>query len=347
MRFLHKHRSRLTRRNVLKAGGSAAAFALAAPLIGRASAQEAYEFRIATSEAIGSPLSEAFESWAGRLRDESDGRIDAQHFPASQLGSYTQLIEGNRIGTIQATTGGPDTEEAVAPEIAVCGGAPGFIYRDEGHVDRVLQGDIGKRISDIAREKTGVEFVAYGEVGFRHLLTKNPVEKLEDLSGVKLRVPELKVWVDFWTKLGANPTPLPYAEQYSALSTGVIDGLEADVFSIKGFKWHEQAKNMTLTYHWFLPKAVRVNAAFLDSLPQDLQDLVRTSAQEVFAGQRQKNRANTDATLEELQGLGVSVYTPTDIDKWRAATAPLFDEFGAKGPAVKKMIDDIQALAAA
>lgn len=333
------------RRTFLKAGGSAVALGLAAPMIGRSFAQETHEMRIATSEAIGSPLTDAFETWTQRLREESGGRIDAQHFPASQLGSYTQLIEGNRIGTIQATTGGPDTEEAVAPEIAACGGAPGFIYRDEAHVDAVLQGDIGRKISDIAREKTGVEFVAYGEVGFRHLLTKAPVEELEDVGGVKLRVPELKVWVDFWSKLGANPTPLPYAEQYSALSTGVIDGLEADVFSIKGFKWHEQAKNMTLTYHWFLPKAVRVNATWLDSLPDDLQELVRVSAGEVFADQRSTNRANTDATLEELKGLGVAVYRPDDVDKWRAATAPLFDEFGQKGPAVKQMIDDILALA--
>ena len=336
-----------TRRTVLKAGGSLAAAALAAPMIGRAVAQETVEFRVATSEAIGSPLTEAFEAWTQRLREESDGRLDAQHFPASQLGSYTQLIEGNRIGTIQATTGGPDTEEAVAPEIAASGGAPGFIYRDDNHVDAVLQGELGDKISEIAREKTGVEFVAYGEVGFRHLLAKRPVETLEDLQGLKLRVPELKVWVDFWSKLGANPTPLPYAEQYSALSTGVIDGLEADVFSILGFKWYEQAKHLTLTNHWFLPKAVRVNAAFLDSLPEELQTLVRTSAKEVFAEQRANNRANADATLQELVSLGVEVHELKDVEKWREATASLFSEFGAKGPEVQTMIDDILAAAGA
>ena len=345
MRALDRHGSPLTRRRLLQAGGSVAAVALAAPMIGRAGAQETYEMRIATSEAIGSPLTEAFEKWTERLREESGGRIDAQHFPASQLGSYTQLIEGNRIGTIQATTGGPDTEEAVAPEIAASGGAPGFIYRDEAHVDAVLQGELGQKISDIAREKTGVEFVAYGEVGFRHLLAKRPVETLEDLDGLKIRVPELKVWVDFWSALGANPTPLPYAEQYSALSTGVIDGLEADVFSILGFKWYEQAKHLTLAYHWFLPKAVRVNAAFLDSLPEDLQTLVRESAKETFAEQRATNRANADAALEELKTLGVEVHEPQDIEKWREATEGQFAEFGQKGPEVQKMIDDIRALA--
>ena len=230
-----------------------------------AMAQTTYEFRMAHSEAIGTPITNAFETWGKMLNERSGGRIVAKHFPAGQLGNYTQLIEGSRLGTIQATAGGPDTEEAVAPEIAVTG--LGFIFKDEAHVDRVLQGKIGKEMSDIARLKTGVEFVDYPEVGFRHLLTKKPVNNLAEVKGLKLRVPELKVWVNFWKALGANPTPMAYAEQYSALSTGVIDGLEADFFSINGFKWYEQAKYLALTYHWFLPKAVRVNAKWLDSLP--------------------------------------------------------------------------------
>ena len=88
----------------------------------------------------------------------------------------------------------------------------------------MLQGDIGKEISHIARAKTGVEFVDYGEVGFRHILSKRPVTNIAEIKGLKIRTPEIKLWVDFWKKLGANPTPLPYAEQYSALSTGLIDG---------------------------------------------------------------------------------------------------------------------------
>lgn len=334
---------RISRRTLLAA--SAAGIGLSAVGAPAVLAQQKIVCRIGHSEAIGSPLTDAFESWASMLREKSGGRIDAQHFPASQLGSYTQLIEQNRLGTLQITTGGPDTEEAVAPEIAATGGAPGFIFRDEAHVDRVLQGEIGKEVSRIARAKTGVEFVDYGEVGFRHVLAKRSVANLGDLKGLKIRVPELKVWVDFWKLLGANPTPLAYAEQYSALSTGLIDALEADVFSIKGFKWGEQAKNMTLTNHWFLPKATRVNARWLDSLPADLQAVVRDTAKIVFAEQRRVNRANTAKTLEELKAAGITVRTASDGAAWLKATEPLFAEFGSKSPATKAMIDKIRALA--
>jgi TRAP-type C4-dicarboxylate transport system substrate-binding protein len=211
----------------------------------------------------------------------------------------------------------------------------------------VLQGELGQKASDIARAKTGVEFVAYGETGFRHILAKSPVTSLETLKGVKIRVPQLNIWVSFWNLLGAAPTPLPYDQQYEALSTGLIDAIDSDVFSVKGFKFYEQAKYLTLTGHWFLPKAIRVNAAWLDGLPADLQDLVRTSAKEVFAEQRTTNRANAAAVLEELKGLGVEVsqLPAEELAKMEEITAPLFDEFGSKSAETAEMIAAIRALA--
>lgn len=331
------------RRSVLQLGAAA----LATPALMRTAwAQDKFVCKIAHSEAIGSPFTNAFDKWTTMLNERSDGRIDAQHFPASQLGGLAQLLEMSRIGTIQVTAAGPDSEEAIAPEIAATAGAPGFIYKNEAHVDAVLQGDIGQEISRIAREKTGVEFIAYGEVGFRHLLTKVPVTDLASLQGVKLRVPEVRIWVDFWKALGANPTPLPYSEQYSALSTGVIDGLDSDYFSVLGFKWHEQAKYILPTYHWFLPKAIRMNAAWLDSLPADLQELCRTSAKEAFAAQRSTNRAGADQALEDLKSAGciVNPFPATEKAKWEEKSAGLFEEFGATSPETAAMIAKIRAL---
>lgn len=335
----------LSRRHVLQGTAGATAL-LMTPAILRPARAQGITCRIATSEAIGSPISNTFEAWAATLREQSDGAIDAQHFPASQLGSYSDLIEGNRLGTIEITAGGPDTEEAIAPEIAATGGAPGFIYRDEAHVDAVLQGPIGAQVSQIAREKTGVEFVAFGEVGFRHLLTKEPVTNLAELAGTKIRVPELRVWIDFWQLLGANPTPLPYAEQYNALSTGVIEGLEADFFSIAGFNWYEQAPHLTLTNHWFLPKAVRVNAAWLDALTPEMQEMVRSTAQEAFAGQRQTNRAGMASALDDLVAAGVTVHEVSDEEKalWVETAAPLFEQFGSASEETAAMIAAIRAL---
>jgi C4-dicarboxylate-binding protein DctP len=332
----------LSRRQLIRATGAGA---VSLGLAGHALGQQKFTLRLAHSEAVGSPLTLALQRWCDVLNSRSGGRIDAQHFPGSQLGSYTQLIEQSRIGTIQATVGGPDTEESVAPEIAATGGAPGFIFKDEGHVDKILQGPLGEEVSAVARRKTGVEFVAYAEVGFRHILSKRPVTNLESLKSLKIRVPEIKVWVDFWRRLGASPTPLPYAEQYTALSTGVIEAVEADFFSILGFKWFEQAKHLTLSYHWFLPKAVRVNARWLDALPADLQALVRQSARDIFAEQRRENRQRTDSALAELVKAGVTVHRlPNDeASRWFNTARPLFDEFSNKSAETRAMVGRILA----
>ncbi len=333
----------VSRRLLLKTGVAA----LAMPAFARYGfAQEKFVCKIAHTEGIGTPITNAFEAWANTLNERSEGRIEAQHFPAAQLGGLAEALEGSRIGTIQVTTAGPDSEEAIAPEIAALGGAPGFIYKNEKHVDAVLQGELGRKASDIAREKTGVEFVAYGETGFRHILAKRPVASLADLNGLKIRVPQLRIWVDFWTLLGAAPTPLPYNEQYSALSTGIIDAIDSDVFSIVGFKFYEQANHLTLTGHWFLPKAVRVNAAWLDSLPEDLSTMVRETAKEAFAEQRRVNRAQAADTLEQLKGLGVQVQAlpPEELAKMEEQTSSLFDEFGSKSPETAEMIKAIRAL---
>lgn len=339
----HLEAARISRRMFVGAGAAA----LAVPALMRSAyAQDKFVMKIAHTEGIGTPITNAFDQWTKALIDGSGGRIDAQHFPAAQLGGLAEALEGSRIGTIQATTAGPDSEEAVAPEIAALGGAPGFIYKNEAHVDAVLQGEIGQKASEIARAKTGVEFVAYGETGFRHILAKRPITSLDTLKGVKIRVPQLNVWVSFWTLLGAAPTPLPYDQQYEALSTGLIDAIDSDVFSIKGFKFYEQAKHLTLTGHWFLPKAIRVNAAWLDSLPADLQELVRTSAKAVFEEQRATNRANAAAVLEELKGLGVEVtqLPAEELAKMESLTAPLFEEFGSKSAETAEMIAAIRAL---
>ncbi len=343
MKWQSGTRSTISRRMFIGAGAAA----LALPAIVRPGfAQDKFVMKIAHTEGIGTPITNAFDVWTAALIEKSEGRIDAQHFPAAQLGGLAEALEGSRIGTIQATTAGPDSEEAIAPEIAALGGAPGFIYKNEAHVDAVLQGELGQKASDIARAKTGVEFVAYGETGFRHILAKRPVASLADLSGLKIRVPQLNIWVNFWSLLGAAPTPLPYNEQYSALSTGIIDAIDSDVFSNVGFKFYEQAKYLTLTGHWFLPKAVRVNAAWLDSLPADLQAVVRDTAKEAFAEQRRVNREGAAAALEELKGLGVEVQAlpAEELAKMEEVTAPLFEEFGSKSAETAEMIAAIRAL---
>ena len=308
-------------------------------------AARATEFRSAdTHNADDYPTVAAVKYMSELLEKKSGGKHKIKVFNKGALGTEKETVDQVKIGALDFTRVNVGPMNAVCPLTQVP--TMPFLFSSIDHMRRSLDGPIGDEISAIVRRKTGIEFVAYGEVGFRHLLSKRQVTTLDQLKGMKIRVPEIKVWVDFWRRLGANPTPLPYAEQYSALSSGVIDALEADYFSIRGFKWHEQAKFINLSYHWFLPKAIRVNAKWLDALPADLQAVVRNTAKEAFTEQRRNNRAKTDDALRDLEKVGVVVHrsSPEESAKWFAATRPLFEEFSAKSAETKAMVGRILAL---
>ena len=223
-----------------------------------------------------------------------------------------------------------------------------FAFKSATDAHKAIDGPFGKYIGEEMAAKGMYLFPVGGfDNGMRQVASiPRAIAAPDDFAGMKIRVPEIKVWVDFWRRLGANPTPLPYAEQYSALSSGVIDALEADYFSIRGFKWYEQAKFLTQSYHWFLPKAIRVNARWLDGLPPDLQAIVRSSAKEIFAEQRRNNRAKTDEALRDLEKNGVVVHrlSAEESAKWFAATRSLFEEYSSKSPETKAMVGRILAL---
>ena len=318
----------------------------AAPVVTQApaaaAAKDAITFRIGHAESLGSPTNDAFERWIKILDERSGGRLKAQHFPAGQLGNYTQIIEGNRLGTIEISMGGPDTEAKVAPIVAAL--ALGYVFKDEQHVDRVLQGPIGERVSEECKAKTGVEFIAYGEEGFRHVLSKRPVRTLADLKGMKIRVPETPIGLRTFQLLGASPTPVAFNEVYNALQTGVVEATEASLFAIQGFKYHEPAGHLTLSGHWFNPKPVRVNAKWLAGLPSDLQTLLRQTAQEVMAEERADARKRATDVLQQLRGQGTQVYELPDKEEWIRATAPQHSEYAKEFPEAARVLEEVQAL---
>lgn len=306
-----------------------------------AAGQKAFTFRAGHVEAIGSPMNDAFDRWFKLLDEKSGGALKGQNFPAGQLGSYIQLIESNRMGAIEVSTGGPDTEGDLVPLAAVPN--LGYLVKDEQHADKVFQGAIGDRISEAVKAKTGVEFIAWGEEGFRQIVTKRPVQSLADMKGLKIRVPEASISIRVFQLLGANPTPVPTAEIYNALQSGVVDSTEGSVFSILGYKWYEPAPNLTLSYQWFNAKPIRVNAKWLASLPADLQTILKDTAKSVFAEQRTASRKQFNEAVDKIGASGAKVYK-VDLEPWRKACEPQYDEYAKQFPETAATIKEILSL---
>lgn len=304
---------------------------------------EVISYRVATIEGVGTPMNDAFETFVAEVETCSDGRLVGENFPAGQLGGFVDLIDGNRQGTYEITSGGFDVEGAAAPVVSAL--SLGYVFEDEEHVERVIA-EMQDEMSSQLDEATGVSIIGMGEDGWRWVFSNRPVTSIDDLAGLKIRVPEAEIPLGLWGNLGASATPVPFTEMYNALETGVIEAGESALAQIDANTFWEPAPHLTNTMHWYNIKPVRANTEWLQGLPQDLQDCLYEVGERVFTDAREANRAEADAILAKLEQEGVTVHEPpADLDQWRERSARYDAEYFAKYPEAEPFIEQVKSYA--
>jgi tripartite ATP-independent transporter DctP family solute receptor len=305
-------------------------------------ATDVISFRIGHVEPIGSPMNNSMEEWVKLMRERSNGRLRPSNFPASQAGNFIQLIDASRMGTIEVTAGGLDAEGKLSPVTAALG--IGYLIDSYEHADKIFEGPIGKMLAEELKKRTGVYIAAYGEAGFRTIASKKPIQKLEDLKGKKIRVPEGPINIRLLQLLGGNATPVAYAEIYISLQTGVVDAADVNIPETFGYKLYEPTGHITLCSHWYQNKPIRVNARWLDGLPADLRKIFIDTAVEAFAKQRKNNRTMTDEYIQKMKALGVKFYEVEDKAAWIKAGVQQQEEYMKEYPEAADLIKQVRAL---
>lgn len=305
--------------------------------------RDVIEYRVATIDGVGTPMNDGFDRFVAEVEQCSGGVLVGTNYPAGQLGGFTDLIDGNRNGTYEITSGGFDIEDKVSPNVAAL--SLGYVFKDEAHVEAVID-EMLPRMSDELEETTGVVILGMGEDGWRWTFTSRPVSNLSDLSGLKIRVPESQIPLTLWSELGASPTPVPFTEIYNALETGVIEGGESALAQIRANAFWEPAPYLNNTRHWFNIKPVRANAEWFNSLDADLQQCLLDVGSSVFEEVRQTSRDIEVQTLEELQAEGVTVLMqPEDLPEWEARAEVANQSYFEQYPEAKAFIDEVKSFA--
>ncbi len=182
-----------------------------------------------------------------QLTEATDGRYEIEVYPASSLGKEVDINEGLGFGTVDIIyTGQLFAGRAYGP-IAI-GGAP-FMFRDYDHWDQFRNSDLFKELSDGYTDATGNHIVAMTYYGARHVTSNKPILKPADMEGLKIRVPNAPLYMMFPLAVGANPTPIAFAEVYLALQQGTVDAQENPLPTIKAKKFYEVQSNINLTGH--------------------------------------------------------------------------------------------------
>jgi tripartite ATP-independent transporter DctP family solute receptor len=195
--------------------------------------------------------SEPYHTWAVWAAEEfnkrSDGRYTIEVFPASTLGKESDINEGLALGTVDIIyTGQLFAGRSYGP-IAI-GGAP-YMFRDFSHWDQFRQSDLFTELAEGYREASGNHVVAMTYYGERHVTSSRRIEKPEDMAGLKIRVPDAPLYMMFPKAVGANPTPIAFAEVYLALQQGVVDAQENPLPTIEAKKFYEVQDYIVLTGH--------------------------------------------------------------------------------------------------
>lgn len=255
-------------------------------------------------------LHRAAERFADRVEEKSHGHLRVKLYPGGQLGDDRETVEGMKLGSIDMTVMGGALIGWYAPEYGVIE-AP-FVWRDYEHIDHVWRGEIGDDLRKTMRERAGVEMLHVWYRGPRYLTTTSKkVHVPEDLRGLKLRVPELEVYIKSWQTFGANTTPLPFTDMFMALKLGVVEGQENPLATIYGNHLHEVQKYIMETKHLIGFYIFCVGPHFDERFTPDERKIILDAADEATRWHnREVERAEADYRAK-LTEAGVE-FVPVD-----------------------------------
>ena len=318
-----------------------AAFALAA-VVGTASAQQ-FTMKLSTSTS-GDALVEWLNTFAKGVQSSSGGKIKAEVYPASQLGSIPRTIEGVALGTIEVSFNASGFYEPLEPRFAVLS-APG-LFDSQQHGAQVLNDPaIRQRLSSFGAAK-GVEPLTIFIPSQYVIVSHKPINTLADFKGQKIRVPGSPLQIEPLKRFGASPLSMPFGEVLPALQNHTIDGVWAGTTLFTALKFYDIAKTMTyLPSHWAATVPL-VNRNFMKSLGPDLEKIVRDEVRQ--ADQHTYGWAAEDIKRSEkiwAQNGGKEIHLPAAeqkrfLEESVAATTPILT-------ATPQSKEDYEAFAAA
>lgn len=287
----------------------------------------------------GYPTVEAVKYFGEIVEKETEGRVKVQVFHSAQLGQEKETIEQARFGVIDFNRVNMGPFNNIIAETLVP--ALPFIFRDPAHMRKVMDGPIGDEILK-AFEPLGLVGLAFYDSGARSFYnSKHPINTVADMKGMKVRVIQSDLFLDLVNALGANATPMPPGEVYSALQTGIVDGAENNWPSYESFRHFEVAKYYSITQHSLSPEVFVMSKISFDKLTPADQDVVRKAAKQSVAKMRELWEAREKTAEEKVRAAGIESNT-VDKAAFIEAMQPVYAKYLAD-PKLKDLADRIKA----
>jgi TRAP-type transport system periplasmic protein len=263
----------------------------------------------------------------------SNGRIEVSVHPAGQLGGEMALVEQIQSGTLEMGSIGDPTLTNLIPQVALF--TLPFFYPNKEAVEKIWSGEVGRKVAKSFPAK-GMLFLSWSGNGFRDFgNSKIAIHKPSDLASLKIRTQESPVFIESYKALGVNAAPIPWPEVFSSLQQGVVDGLDLPYNGMWMAKTYEALKYITLCGWTYSGIIFTINKKFYESLPPDLQAVVKEAAYEAGRVSLAINYQDDLTALSGLKskGLSINTLTPEEREPFRKLVAPVHENW-------KKKIDE-------
>ncbi|MGC3963465.1 MAG: C4-dicarboxylate TRAP transporter substrate-binding protein [Rhodocyclaceae bacterium] len=302
-----------------------------------AMAASKFAIKVAYENNPGEPIDKAMNEWARLFKERTKGEGELLLYPSSQLGSKKDVMEQMKMGAAMVTlTDGAFFADYV-PDFAIMMGP--YLGKDYTDVIKLSNSPWFAGMSQ-QLDKKGFHIIAANWLyGSRHMVTKKPVRTPADLKGMKIRVPNARIQIEAMKAMGATPTPMPLAEVYPALTTGVIDGAENPIPVLYGQKHHEPAKYLILTGHLDNVTNLTISQKYFERLPADVKKaLAETCLQAGDYMTRVTLEAEKD-TIEKMKKEGVTVIE-VNRNLFREAAKSTYTKFPEWTPGLYDQLQD-------
>ncbi len=286
---------------------------------------------------VNHPVHEALTFMAEKVKEKSGGKLIIDVFPGGQLGKERKSLEKMQLGTLAIGKVSCARVESFVPQMKVF--SQPYLFRDKDHYWKALKSDVGKELLTVGTAK-GLRGLCYLDAGARSFYFKDlQIKSPADLAGKKVRVMN-QVSMDMISAMGGSATPIPWAELYTALSTGVVDGAENNPPSFYSEKHYDVCKYYSLNEHTMIPDILVISEAIWSTLTPEEQGWLQTAADETSDFYRTLWDTSEKEALAAVKEAGVTVITP-DKAPFREKVKSMMDNLD---PEIKALVDRIQAV---
>jgi len=271
------------------------------------------------------PAHQAMVAAAGEIAERTDGRVEITVFPAGQIGGAKEILTGLQLGTTEMALDGAGILSQWLPALSVLE-AP-FVAKDHAHLERLVASEQGEALLEELRETAGMRVLDIWYYGTRQMTNnERPIETIDDMAGLKLRVPEVDLSLQFASALGMTPTPMAFPELYLSLQTGVVDGQENPLPTINAAKFYEVQDHLALTNHLVQFVAPIVSETAWSMASDEDKAIVLEVLEREGEAYSQSVVEQEAALVDELAAKGMQITRP-DQAQFVEAMAPVYEKF--------------------